>query len=200
MIYVVISDTFNLSILDKNNIFIGVEKGCLNIIKHNLELNYAIGDFDSIGDNLSLIKDSALNFIKLNEIKDETDTLEALKIASSIDSSICLIGGISGNRIEHFIANINLFSKFENLEIIDEFSHIRLIDKLCTTFNNDYKYHSLFSYTDFSTITISGFKYNLDNYKLERFNSLCISNEIINNPVIDVLEGKVLLISSKYDK
>ena len=61
-----------------------------------------------------------------------------------------------------------------------------------------YKFISIFAIED-SIISLYGFKYNLRNYLLKTNDPLCISNEIINNPKIDLIKGKLLIIYTHAD-
>ena len=49
-----------------------------------------------------------------------------------------------------------------------------------------YKYISFFNVYDDTIITLKGFKYNLSNYTMKRFDNLCLSNEIIKKGYVNV--------------
>ena len=42
---------------------------------------------------------------------------------------IILIGGIGGNRIEHFMIHTMFFDEFKNLRIVDDFSEIKMLEE-----------------------------------------------------------------------
>ena len=64
--------------------FIGVDRGGLKLIEAGHTLDHALGDFDSVTlEELKTIK--AKKIIKLNPIKDETDTLYALRLCKDFD-------------------------------------------------------------------------------------------------------------------
>lgn len=177
---------------------VAVDKGAKILLDNNISFSYAIGDFDSISnEDLNKIKSISKTRI-LNPIKNETDTLEALEYAFSLSDDVTLLGGIQGKRIEHFLANICLFKKFPKLKIIDDNSYIELVDTSKTYFIDEYKYISFFSLEN-SIISLKGFKYNLDNYSLDMFDSLCISNEIVDKACLIVEKGVILAIKSKND-
>ena len=50
-----------------------------------------------------------------------------------------------------------------------------------------------------SIISLEGFKYILNNYHLKYNDPLCLSNEIINNPKINLIKGRLLIIYSHGD-
>ena len=61
---------------------------------------------------------------------------------------------------------------------------------------NDYKYISFFSLNDDTMISLSGMKYNIENYNLKLKDNLCLSNEILDEANISVT-NKVLVFLSK---
>ncbi len=192
----------NINNIDKklidNSFIVGADRGALNAIQHGILLDVSIGDFDSVNkEEFEIIKGHSKKIIQLNPIKDKTDTLEALELVKDYDE-IIILGGIKGNRIEHFYANLLLFNQYPNLKIIDDNSLIYVENKPFIP-NQDYKFISFFSLDDNTSLTLEGFKYNLKNYNLKISDPLCISNEIISNPKIIINNGKVLIIHSRDD-
>lgn len=174
------------------DLIIGADSGALHAIKNNIFLDIAIGDFDSVNMNeYELVKNNSKEIIKLNPIKDITDTNAAISKAKGYDIEI--LGGIKGKRIEHFISNIFDIINHKNILMKDEYSLIEFIDNNDYKVRSGYKFVSLFPIEE-SIISLSGFKYNLDNYNLKLYDNLCISNEIINNPEIELKKGKILII------
>lgn len=186
--------------LDEYDILIGVDKGAYNAYLNNIFVDVAIGDFDSIdADQLELISKNS-KIIKLNPIKDQTDTAEALQYAYSLSSNVTMLGGIEGKRIEHFIANICLLKKYPSLRIISNDSLIYTIDKE-HSLPIDYKFANFFALEDVYNLCLEGFKYNLSNYNLLQYDPLCISNEILSDSnKISLKKGVLLVILTKDDK
>ena len=181
----------------QNKYVIAVDKGALYCMNNNIKMDLAVGDFDSISLSeynklLSLTK-----VIKLNPIKDETDTMVAINQLNNYEN-IYILGGITGKRIEHFYANLLLLKNDIRLKMKDDCSFIFTIDSDTTIAKSVYKFASIFSLSD-STISLVGFKYNLDNYKLLPQNPLGVSNEITNETAKIKLKGKLLVILSKDD-
>lgn len=198
---IIIGHDINLCEYDfKNKYVIGVDNGAYIAYKEGIHLDLAVGDFDSISiDEYELIC-KYTKTIKLNPIKDETDTLYALKLCDDYDI-ITILGGIQGKRIEHFIANILLMKKDKRIRIIDNNSMMFIIDSDYQIKKNKYKYLSLFSVKDTYGLSLKGFKYNLNKYNLLIDDPLCISNEIIeNNAYISFEKGLLLIILSALDK
>jgi thiamine pyrophosphokinase len=60
---------------------------------------------------------------------------------------------------------------------------------------NDYKYISFFSLNDDTMISLSGMKYNIENYNLKIDDNLCLSNEIITQCEV-ITNDYILIIES----
>lgn len=197
-VLVFIGNNISVNNYDFNDYYvIGVDKGALLLIRNNIKCDEAIGDFDSVcQDDLELIKKNTKVTV-LNMEKDDTDTFVSIKRAYEISDDVTILGGIEGRRIEHFIANLNLLSKYDNLKLIDDNSYIFKLNTSTNLKKDEYKYISFFALED-SIISLEGFKYNLCNYNLKVFDSLCVSNEIQNLAKIS-LNGKILVIKSKND-
>ncbi len=177
---------------------VGIDRGALIAINKGIKLDYAIGDFDSITPiELKKITEICPNIIKLNRIKDDTDTEYAINYFKDATEFI-IHGGIQGKRIEHLISNINLILKYANIKVIkDNNTKIYRLQSGCYD-KNEYKYISFFAKSG-SIINLKGFKYNLDNYVFNEFDNLCISNEIENKYGEVTFEGIGVVIMSKRD-
>lgn len=193
----------NISNINKefleDSYIIGVDKGAYIAAINNIKMDIAIGDFDSIQpEMMTIIEKYSKKIIKLNSIKDFTDTNEALGLCDSNDD-IYILGGIQGKRIEHFYANIIELKNNSNLKMIDDYS---LIETKSQSFipRSDYKYISFFSIENESIISLRGFSYNLNDYLLKENDPLCISNEINSlNPYVEIKKGRLLVIYTKED-
>src|SRR5690606_14886107 len=95
--------------------WIGADKGAVRVIEQQLELSYAVGDFDSVSKSeLLRIKESAKNFQQHNVEKDETDLELALKIAFSLNPTTIYFFGVTGGRLDHTLINIQLLTQVIN--------------------------------------------------------------------------------------
>ena len=183
----------------KDSYLIGVDNGALILANNKIEMDLALGDFDTAKEeNLNLIMKYSKKIKKLNPIKDDTDTFDALEIVYGKYDEILVLGGIQGKRVEHLISNIYALKKYKGLKLIDDYSLIEIIDKDKEFKKDEYKYISFFSLKD-SIVSLKGFKYNLDNYNLKVFDPICISNEIVDDIAYLTLDGEVLCIKSMDD-
>lgn len=178
---------------------IGVDKGALLCLNNNVKMDIAIGDFDSISKSELELLYKETEVIKLNPIKDETDTSEALEYCNGYDD-ITILGGIMGDRIEHFYANLLLLEKNNKIKIKDNNSLIFTTSNDINLKKDVYKYISIFSLEDSTILSLEGFKYNLDSYHMKRLDPLGVSNEVIEAEAkIKIASGRVLIILSKDD-
>ena len=194
----IIGNNIDLTQYDFNDkIVVGIDKGAYLAYQANIKLDYAIGDFDSISAQELEELNGYTKIIKLNPIKDDTDTLYALKMFSQYERLIVL-GGITGKRIDHFVANLKLFYDFPNLVIVDNDTFISLCDKESYFRKDEYNFYSFFALEDVTNLSLKGFKYELENYQLSHTSNLGVSNEIEKEEAsVSYSEGKLLLIKTK---
>ena len=195
---IILKDAYLKNFINYYDLIIGADKGALHAIKNGIIPDISIGDFDSVNDlEFELIKNNSKRIIKLNPIKDKSDTSEAIDLVKNYDE-IHILGGIKGKRIEHLFSNIIDIINHDNILIKDEDSLIEVVKDNNYKVRYDYKFVSLYAISD-SIISLTGFKYNLSDYNLKLFDSLCLSNEIIDNPKIELKKGKFLIIYSYQD-
>lgn len=182
----------------KDSYVIGVDKGAKFCLDNSIPMDIAIGDFDSVDKDVYKKITQTTKTIKLNPIKDETDTKESLELAKNYDE-ILILGAIGGKRIEHLFSNIiELVKSNKKIYFKDDNSLIYIEDKK-SIFKGDYKFVSIFSLDNNTSITLKNMKYPLNNYNLKILDPLCISNEVIGIGEMIVHNGRVIVILSKDD-
>ncbi len=179
--------------LHDDDIVIGVDQAILAIHKQHIKIDLAVGDFDSLADPTLL---DGLKTVRLESVKDVTDTHQALLEAMRFKpDELYLIGGIGGERIEHFFAHILLFDLFPTLIMQHEHSTIFMLEEGTWTLSSD-GYVSVFAYPE-ASLSLKGFKYELNDYHLKTYDPLGISNEITSQEgIITIHKGRVLVIMS----
>ena len=193
----IIGNNINLKKFDySNKLVIGVDKGAYLAYKAGIKLDYAVGDFDSISNVQYEELLSVTKVIKLNPIKDETDTLYAINMCKECEI-IYILGGIGGNRIDHFVANLKLFYRYNNLVFVDDYTYMKQCDMKEDFQKDEYNYYSFFALEDVADLTLNGFKYNLINHNLSHESGLCVSNEIDSVGKVTYSFGRLLLIKTK---
>lgn len=191
---------------EKFDNIIASDRGLEIICKCSIKPNYIIGDFDSVCKNTlkEYENNSNIKIIRLNPEKDFTDTHMALKLAIEIKSDEIIIIGATGTRLDHTIANINILKETldNNIEckLINEKNEIKLIDKKTTIIKDkEFRYVSIIPLTTtVEGVTLTGFKYKLNNAKLKIGESIGISNEQIEDKaMIDIKNGILIVIKSR---
>lgn len=182
--------------LDPSLLYIAVDKGLEILHQQGIKPIYVIGDFDSIQDK------SLLSLYKLQvlpQVKDRTDTEEALIYALDKKYDEIYIYGVMGGRQGHFLAALRLLEKYKeaNIHLLDNQNDIYLLKPGKHLIKNKSKYVSFFSLEP-TVISIQNAKYPLDKYLLERFDPLCVSNEHIGE-YIEVETEKHLIIVEESD-
>lgn len=179
-----------------NSYVVGVDQGITYALKHDIKLNLAIGDFDSF-DATNIKLDCPV--IRLNPIKDSTDTMIALEYVKTYEE-VYILGGIAGGRIEHFIANYKMLYNNQNIVLLDDNNKIFIVPNQYTFKKSKYKYYSFFAMKDVSNLTLKGFKYPLQDYDLKIYDPLCISNELIQDiGTLVYSEGLLVCVLSMED-
>lgn len=173
--------------------YIGVDAGALLCMKQNISMVYAIGDFDSISNQDYNKLSSCTNCIKLKPEKDDTDSEAAVVSALSKGyKKIILYGGLGG-RIDHELVNIRLMSEKDYpLELWNEKNRIKVIKPGIYKVKKDFKYLSFLALNT-SVITLSGVKYPLNKKTVTQKDLFTVSNEIIDEAVIEIHSGKMLM-------
>ena len=195
-----------MKIIHGQNIIAG-DRGLEALYQLKIVPNHIVGDFDSVSPEiLEFYKNqSQIIFHTYHPEKDNTDTDIALKLAISLKSSEITIMGALGRRMDHAIANIHILKDAleTNIpcQILDEHNRIYLINKEITLEKDKIygKYISLIPLTsEVEGLTLTGFKYPLNNYDLPIGTSLGVSNEIVENIAqIKMKKGILIVIESK---
>ena len=166
-----------------------------------------IGDFDSADKKILAFfqQNKEIDFCTLNPEKDDTDTEFAIResIRRGADS-ITIIGG-TGTRLDHVLGNISLLGigleEGVRMELLDAHNRICMIDHSVTLKKKEQygNYLSLIPYNGNVTgVTLKGLKYHLHDYTMGGFNSLGISNEIVDDEAsIELTSGQLLVIESR---
>lgn len=204
ILYIIIGNAVDLKRyqFEKNRIIIGADKGAFLALKSNIVLDYSVGDFDSLKkEETQFVLKNSEKIVQLDPVKDVTDTYYAYQEFNKGMEKIVILGGIQGCRIEHFLANINLLKLDKRVVIEDDYSIISRYDAPCKMVfeSSQYRFYSFFS-NGSSLISLKGFKFDLDNYKLFDEDTLCISNELLDsNGTLQVNSGSCILVRSKDD-
>ena len=178
------------------DLLIAADRGAEAYLENGFTPDYALGDFDSIGEEYKEVE-------KFNPEKDNTDTEIAFFKAVELGATEIVFLGVTGTRLDHVMANLGLLR--EALErgieayIIDNNNKIYLKNKGTTLKKEFGDYISFQAFgSPVNNFSIKGSKYELYNHKLLIGDSLCVSNEFIDEYIdISFEKGEVLVIYSR---
>ena len=189
------SRKFYLNFIEKQKGDIYCADGGANICYElNLTPKEIYGDLDSIKDEVKkFYQEKDIKFIKFQVEKDYTDSELVLnEIQNKYDIIYCIAG--LGGSIDHELTNINLLDKYSNLIFISQKEKIFKIE-------SNYKFNNMIntkiSFIIFSgkvkSLTLKGFKYNIENLDIKKGEARCISNVIAENEANLLIKSGSLL-------
>jgi thiamine pyrophosphokinase len=189
----IVASLAQLHELDGYDLYIGCDYGAFVCAQANIKMKYAIGDFDSVTvDQLNVIKVFSNEVITLLKDKDVSDTEYALSMTNPEDE-VVILGGL-GSRLDHEWSNILSLLRYPHARLINDQNIVFVIDKLVRIAKQK-QYLSLFPMSD-TLVSLQGVKFPLKNKSLKAFDTLCLSNEIIDNEaIIEVNQPCIIILS-----
>lgn len=178
----------------EDDFIIASDGGLKFLLEHNYKVDLVVGDFDS----LKYIP-TGFDMVKLNVIKDVTDTHECIEQGIKRGFKEFEIYGSLGGRIEHSFAiiqemvgykkkgiDIRLYAKTQSLFII----HNEKIE-----LDGD-GFISIFAYREAKGVTLKNLKYEVNDITLNDDFPLGVSNEFIANKkaTIVVKDGYLIIV------
>lgn len=192
-----------------NTIWMGVDRGVYYLLEKGIIPTYAVGDFDSINEReWEEIKEKVPNIKQANPEKDETDLELALFCALEHDPEKIIIWGATGGRLDHFMANAFMLSKFQKqhphipINIMDQQNTLSVyFPETHEIFKDEKKKYVSFIplSSEIIGLTLKGFKYPLTDKTVEFGSSLCISNELIQQSGTFSFEKGILMMVRSTD-
>lgn len=172
-----------------------------------IEPDYILGDFDSLGEGqLERLKELEQKdnhrVIRIPRKKDDTDMLAAIKLGLEKGyRNFCIYAG-AGGRLEHTLANIQclLYLKEHDATgyMMDGTGMILVAKEEAVSFRENLEgYLSLFSLGEKAVVSIENLKYTLDQYEVTNSFPIGISNEFMGKKgCVTVHRGAVVIIIS----
>lgn len=178
--------------------YIGADKGAFLCAQKGIMMEMAIGDFDSVNsEELKVIQNSCRKFIKLNPVKDDSDSESAVNHAFSAGYKKVYLTGALGGRMDHAYVNVQLVKKNPGRVILmDEQNRLEAFAAGEYLFDSSYPYISFFS--ENALISLEGFRYPLERRRIVTEDIYTLSNEVMGEKgKLTVHEGVVLVIQCK---
>ena len=185
---------------------IAADSGLKYIDELGLVPDMILGDYDSVEDGL-LDKYKSIDIKTYPREKDYTDTHIAIINALKAGASEIYILGATGTRMDHTFTNICNMKAALDCDvpcfIYDNHNKVYLVNdhmgEVKLAKDGQYgEYVSIVPLSEEAVISLSGFKYTLDNYVLHQGLSICQSNEIKENvAVINIKKGLVIVFETK---
>lgn len=175
--------------------------------RQNMIPDCIVGDFDSVSTEALQYfhQQPQILWKQFKPEKDETDTELAIKTAFEHRATELHLIGATGTRLDHVIGNIQLLHEALIRDIpayiVDANNRISLMDgrkeiKKCEQYGT---YVSILPLTTtVEKITLTGFKYPLNQATLYSSNTLGISNEIeAETGIIEFVDGIAIVVESR---
>ncbi|MGN0318893.1 MAG: thiamine diphosphokinase [Lachnospira sp.] len=185
---------------------IAADKGLYYAHELGIKVDYVLGDFDSLPENVLDGYKSESVIETFPTQKDYTDTHLAIITAIKLGAEAIYIIGATGNRLDHTMTSIgNLKAAYDSgveCYIVDSCNKIYMAgeDSGTITVKKDKQYGKFISFYPFSenvVFSVTGVKYPIDEFSLSQGLSICQSNEIINEDcLINVKYGIMIIFES----
>jgi thiamine pyrophosphokinase len=180
--------------------WIGADKGALVLADKGIRMKLAIGDFDSVEEeSLAKIHAWAQEVIRLNPIKDDTDSEAAFRAAMARGYTHATMIGALGGRVDHELINLRLaYQNPQKLTLLGKRNRIEAYGQGTWEFDrSQYPFISFFTDEE-AVITLKGMKYPLENRRINVHDLYTVSNELTGERgSLIVHEGTVLVIQAK---
>ena len=172
------------------------DSGLKHMAKLGVTPDLIVGDFDS-HENPHLNVET----IVLPCVKDDTDTVFAVKEAIKRGFDDFLLIGVVGARLDHTLCNVSLLLYLDSLGktgcIIDDYSEMEIVSDKPALISDEYSFFSLLNITGRAKgINITGAKYELADAEITCEYQYGVSNEVTpgETATVSVANGKLLLI------
>ncbi|MDO3412853.1 thiamine diphosphokinase [Saccharibacillus sp. CPCC 101409] len=192
--------------LRPDDMLIGADRGALQLIENGLRPDVAVGDFDSVSPaDVERIRSASGRIDSCDPIdKNYTDTELAFELALNERPSEILMLGVTGGRMDHTLANVQLLIRALRHQIVcsirDHNNYIQLTGSQLTVHNQGFTYVSLIPATmEVGGVTLEGFEYPLKNATLRQGQSLSVSNKLAAPEGIVSIESGLLLVIQSRD-
>jgi thiamine pyrophosphokinase len=186
--------------------WIGVDRGALYLLDRGITPDKAFGDFDSITEEeWRRVAAEVRDHVQFPAEKNETDLEIALNDAAKQNPEMIFLYGVTGGRLDHFFGAVTLLLKRElpcPVMIVDCQNELAVYSpgEGVIPQREGWPYVSFFALNEsVKGLTLSGFKYPLDNYTVQPGSSRCVSNEILEKKGVFSFRSGILMVIRSRD-
>ncbi|MBT2581898.1 thiamine diphosphokinase [Planococcus sp. ISL-109] len=192
--------------LYKDAVHIGVDAGVVTLLGQCIEPLEAIGDFDSVSDDeYEQIRAGFPSLERSPADKDESDTELALEKAMHYRPETVIITGVTGGRLDHYMAALHIVfayqRRYPDVEflVLNKQNRIRFMEPGEFQMEPDpaYDFVSFYPFAEqVSGLTIEGFKYTVQDEEIPFGSTRFISNELSECGTVKFTGGHLIIIES----
>lgn len=195
---------FIREMLSPEDILIAADSGARHLAVLGLMPDLVVGDMDSLDPEiLARVRCSGVRCAVHKAEKDETDGELAVEAAIALGAQEIRILGIMGNRLDHFLGVLSLMKRCLDLKIpcsmVSEEQEIWLLEG---TNQLSFPAGTLISFLPFGDeaqgVTLTGFKYPLQDYHYRHGKPIGLSNVIKDTPAtVHVGQGVLVAVRTR---
>ena len=187
------------------NVFLIVVDGALEVTHRlGIQPDYIVGDFDTVNPELLEHYETSI-VLRHPPEKDQTDTELAIETALNAGCRELVFFGATGSRLDHSLGNIFLLESLLKqgicAEIVNENNRLYLKNKSFTLYRNKAcgDFLSLLPLSEtVEGVTLTGFKYPVEDLVFYRERTLGISNEITEEEArVKFSKGTFIVVESR---
>lgn len=182
--------------LRDDDFFVFCDSGLRHMGPLGVSPSLIVGDFDS-----HARPDTKTETIVLPSVKDDTDTVFAVKESLNRGFSEFLIIGAIGERLDHTLGNVSILLMIEDRGkraiMVDDYSEMEIVSSGSAFISDSFSYFSLITLSEKSEgVTIENAKYPLSDATITHDYQYGVSNEVLPGKTakVSVKNGKALLI------
>jgi len=185
--------------IDECDLIIACDKGYTHLSQEGIAADLFVGDFDSCDEGTL----DNIPRLELEQEKDDTDTLAAIRFALGQGITQLRMYCCFGGRMDHFLGNIQAAayaaSQGVKVSMCDENTEMYFINSGSITIEKREGYSvSLLSITDETTgVWIEGAKYSLKDQKISNLFPIGISNQWKDDITITIKSGVIAVMCCK---
>ncbi|MDY0234427.1 MAG: thiamine diphosphokinase [Gudongella sp.] len=170
-----------------SDIVVAADRGIESLLKADCRVDYLIGDFDSIKQEVLLeVEKTKIEIIKHPIAKDKTDTELAVDLLLDLGCKSIILVGVTGTRLDHTMANIsilrNLYFKGIISKIIDDNNIIEYLGKKVNIYKAKSRYISILPISlEGVVVSLEGFFFPITKKNISYGSSLGVSNYLVKD-------------------